>query len=1422
MNCLHSQEYDANVLLLNFIPKTITDEQGLVDNRVNTVFQDKNAFIWIGTFNGLSRFDGHEFVNFSREAAEPDVIGFGDVREIVQTPDNNLWLRSDWNNSFGVNAFDPDNNIFKHYKNLPSNPNSLSSNNVFKIFVDSKGNLWVATKNGLNLYNKTDDNFIVYKHNPKDTNSLCSNIIYDITEDRAGNIWIATSNGFDRFNILERKFKHYLQKFEFTNYPNNRSIYKILADKEYNVFLASQAAIVMYNTKTKTATRYLLDPENKKRYNDIGALQLHNDKFNNIWISSPEGFYKFHPSMQTNKSKLYLRQYKVNLKNKISTKLMNEDKQGNLWMSSLEELHYYDRFKDKLVTYKINNNVLLNLYLVDSSGNIWAGPQDPEKGLNLFLKLNNNIEPFLSSDNKVLKIENLSLMVEDKSKNLWIGTENYGVYYLDFKEKKIEHILFNENKANPLSHNNVNSILIENNNSIWIGTRCGLNNYNPVTRRITRYFFSKKDTTSLANDFVCHIGKDSQGKIWIGTWGGGLNLYDPKNNSFVRYPDPSYDKSIEYDCIKKLCIDHNNTIWLANNKCLRSFNPLTGVWKYYLHSDKSGSLSDNRILDLLEDSEKKLWIATHNGLNLYCNNNSGEYFKTYSTENGLLSSNISIIGEDKQRNLWLKSYKGITKFNTATNKVVNFVSENDIVLEALNTVPPIVKSNGDFICASTKGFFIINPSKYNPEFVLQKPYITNLLIFNTPIYKGEKGSPLKENINCTNKIVLTYKQNNFGFEYTTVDYKNPKSTRFAHMLEGYDKNWVFSNYKRRYVSYSNLPAGKYVFKIKTIAPSGISSGIKTILITILSPFWKTWWAYIIYFFCLSLVFYFWRAYIYSRAELKNKLNFAKIQQEKLEEINQMKTRFFTNISHELRTPLTLIIGPIEDAMKNDVKTFSEKQIEIIHRNAKKLFNLINQLLDFQKSKNENLKFNPEYSDIVFFIRNICIVFGDFAKQHNFEYQFFTKQEPIFLCFDKDLLERVIYNLISNAFKFTPDGGFISVSIRLFADDSLPHKYIDIEIKDTGIGISKENIQKIFTLFFQIKEGEPLRSSLEQIGSGIGLSFSKELVELHKGQIIVESEIGRGSSFIVRIPLLDLKVIPSRNSYMDSSLSEKNTFPFNHGFEGTNDPNSFEAKNDQSDDIPILLLVDDNKDMRIYLRDIFSKSYRIYEGANGIEGYSIALKVLPDIIISDIIMPEMDGIELCKKIKSNLITAHIPIMLLTALVEPKNEIEGFGSGADDYIAKPFVSELIKIRVNNLVEIRRKLRDLFFQNPNIQTEPIMENKLDQAFLSNLNNYIEEHFADADLSVESLFENLAPNMSKITFRRKVKSITGRSPLEYIHFLRLRKSIKLISSNQYTINQVAYQCGFQTPAYFSICFRQQFGVNPSEYIATLNRKEV
>jgi signal transduction histidine kinase/ligand-binding sensor domain-containing protein/ActR/RegA family two-component response regulator len=1276
----------------------ISVEQGLSQSTVQCIFQDSQGFMWFGTEDGLNKFDGYKFTIYKHDPEDSASLASNYVWDIYEDYSTNLWIATAHG---GLNRFDRETEEFTHYKFDPKNPASISYNTIRKITGFKYGDrevLWIGTGNGLNKFDLETEQF---SHFPPTDQDFPYNFVETMVVDSSGKVWIGcTYGGLHRFDPETEKYVHYRHDPKNHNTLSSDPIWSLLVDQSGVLWIGTSGGeLNKFDSEIEQFTRYRCNPGNR-------VFSIYEDKEGVLWIGTWEG-------------------------------------ELNIFDRKTEQFTQYKHDPHK--PYSLSINSITSIYQ-DKSDVIWIGTW--QGGLN---KINPQSTQFTHPELEPY-LEDLNLPVwgicESEPGVLWVGIWGEGLVKIDRKQGQVSCFHHDPNNPNSLSDDLVGQIIRPHQSGrdvLWIGTYNGLNKLDLNTEQITRYYYDP-DVTFNA---IRSIYEDKSGVLWIGTHADGLIRFDRKTKQFTRVGGSMQ--------IMQLFEDKSGVLWIAAWSGLKKLDRETEQFTTYLHDPNDiNSISNNQIISIYESSfqgKDMLWVGTSGGLNKF--DRELETFISYTTKDGLPNDVINGILEDNHGNLWLSTNNGISKFNPESETFRNYNVRDGLRSNQFVTDAYFQSSDGEMFFGGTKGLDAFYPDNIKDNPWIPPVVITDFQIFNKPVKIKRAGSAesdndyfLPKNINTIQEIKLSYKENVFSFEFAALDYRNPRGNKYAYKMEGVDPDWVYTDASRRFATYTQLSPGEYIFKVKGSNNDNIWNEKGTsVKIIITPPWWKTYLAYFFYILLFgSILFAIWR-FQTNRLKMKHELELEHVHAEKLEEVDLMKSRFFANISHEFRTPLTLIQGPIKQMLSDEFKGNFKEQYRTILRYSNRLLDLINQILDLSKLESGRMTLRLACTNVTQFLKGIVQSFASLAERKKITLKFKTDDESMIGYVDRDKLEKIVTNLLSNAFKFTPEGGNVEVGLSLRGDmasarsttqsplsegdeiatsrrvgtrnDSNRVNSIEIKIFNTGTIIPPDQLENIFDRFYQADESY----TKDNEGTGIGLALTKELVEAHHGEIGAESELNKGTTFMVLLPvekeyfkpeeiveeplederIFDIPLSPPASPAGRPSKGDVEVTPLSPppskgrqgGVAEIIPDDATKKPSEGSTSAPLLLIVEDNPDVTTYISSFLEKDYRIITAENGEAGWKTVLEKFPDLIISDVMMPVMDGFELCKKLKSDENTSHIPVILLTAKADMDSKIEGLEFGADDYITKPFDAKELSVRSKNLLEQRQRLREHFEQ-------------------------------------------------------------------------------------------------------------------------------
>lgn len=1336
-------------------------DNGLSHNQVYSIYRDSTGFVWFGTRSGLNRFDGLNCKVFLNNAGDSTSLKEDYVAEIFALPDGKLWIGSKINGSIydpSTERFDADYKSYLQRLNLPPSRISYS-------LVDKHNNFWfLFEKEGLYKFSPSTRKTLHFSEGYTESQQQA---ITGFNQDTQGNILLIYSSGYisliDSASLNVLKEVTGLQKV----FTKNQYSWRIFQDKQERIWAHTNGdpkGLFQVNLKKGTLKHFnTKDPA--CRLNDNMIIGVIQDKAGAIWVGTDHGGINVIDGEDDSK---------------ITYLVNKENDKNTLSYNSVQSIYH------------------------DNQGLIWIGTG--KKGVNY---LNQNIVQFglyrnQSDDKKSLPYNDVNYFAEDGKKNIWIGTNGGGLLYFDRAQNTFTRYVNDPSNINSLSNNIIVSLCVDHEGKLWIGTyHGGMDVFDGKT--FTHFKNNAADPFSIGDNRIWDILEDKDHIMWIGTIGAGLQRYDRKTNKFTRYYIANdTPKPLHSNYVPVLKADHDGNLWVGTSDGVEVFNKARTHFTHYTHTNKPGSLSHQDVQEITIDNRGLVWVGTRNGLNVW--NKTTKQFKRFFTTDGLPDNNILSIVEDKKGNLWVTTTNGISQLiidnlQDIHFQVRNFTESNNIQGKVFNEGCGMASSEGLLFFGGSTGFNIIDPEKVMVGRSIPSLVFTNIEIIDNDVHAGDlvnnnvilrKASPF------ASEIRLNHSENIFSIEFAALDFSG--NNQYAYKLEGFAKNWMFANNSNRKVTYTNLDPGTYYFKIKSTNSDGVWGSEKSLKIIISPPFWKTPVAFGIYLLVIVGMLYLARRYTLEKARMRFEVAQQRRERERIQAMDAVKTKFFTNVSHEFRTPLSLILTPLDRIIKLTADPTNKKQLQLVQRNAKRLLNLVNQLLDFRKMEVQEFKLQSTEGDIIKFTRNICSSFSDVSEMKNIDLTFTTNVEHLVTFFDKDKLEKILFNLLSNAFKYTPAKGSVVVQVE-YTNEAAKGELMNFIVKDSGIGIPADKRERIFERFFQ----NDVPANITNPGTGIGLAITKEFVKLHNGTISITSEENRGTIFTVSLP------VHKTENYHSPAPSNKKATEIISPLKAVL-PQTAEAPVAQIKRLrPLILLVEDNDDFRFYLKDNLMQEFDVVEAVDGQDAWEKLLDLRPDIIVSDIMMPYMDGIELLRRLKSSPPHSGIPVILLTAVCDEEFQVESFKLGANEYMTKPFTYEVLASRVKNLLQNNRNGKKVQ-RVVEVDPSPIEILPADEKFLRQVLEVIEKNISNADFTVEELSRELF--MHRAGMYRKLLSLTGISPLEFIRNIRLKRARQLLEKSQMTISEIAYEVGFNNPKKFSQHFKDEFGSTPSAYL--------
>jgi len=1317
----------------------------LPSNSVIRIYNDKEGYMWFGTKDGLCRFDGYDMKVFRSSALTPGKLSNNEIRCIAEDNDQQLWIGT----YEGINIINK-----KNYSIKPLENNYIKKELINSILTDSKGYVWIGTssKGVLQMNSKTGE-FTRFSTDKDSPLKLKGNNITHIYEDHQGRIWLSLWKGGLCYIDIDRKHIYYAPKVGIEDNP-----FRVYQDKSgvYWICTWGNGIFTMnYEYKAKMTIAPLNVSKNStSKVDDIVYSIAQDDKYNFIWVVTFSGLNMIVKEADGSYKVVDTNPFFSESTNKLFHEIA-KDRRGNLWVGSVGDgLYKLDFNKLSIQNYplrEIQSSLNVQSYVTrfceTNTGDVYVAINriglfhfDPKTG-----------EVTRPTDKASRTISSISAITYITHTNeIWVTNEGEDLIHI-----------FRKNGTNDLTQvgivslgnygypreNSITNIFEDSKGEVWLGTNMGLY-MKPINSAI------KLISGNISN--VNSIGEDSENKIWVGTEKGGLFVLKPevraKKNSYVISDVNLSIRNYQSFSVQSICCRKNGDVYIATKEgCIYYYNPTTKV-----ANDISGlyGITDEGIMDILEDNFGFLWIST---------------------------------------------IKRIIRYNPKTHAATYYSNADGLLVSSFFKDARIKLKSGIILFGGNKGICAFNPANQSlmPKSTKQLVAITDVLVQNKSIFDDENSSHFNTN---DNRVTLKYSENNLSIEFSALDYSSAGKIQYAYKLSGVDKNWNYVGNNRRFVNYANLPSGMYTFQVKASDENGVWSDKTTSLDVVINPpLYRTWWAYFIYLSILLAIAYFVAKIVANRIRLRNELKISHIEKEKSEELTQIKLRYFTNISHELLTPLTIIMLQIDSLRNKNIG--DSTQFEVMKDNVIRLKRLIQQILVFRKTESGNMKLKIRQNDIVAFINNICKSnFKPLVSQKKIKFSIDVEHESYMAYFDPDKLDKIIYNLLSNAFKHTPKEGTISVKISFIqrAADTI----MRLSVSDTGDGIAEQDIPHIFKRFY-------ISSSSDQSQShGIGLALTSDLLQIHKGSIEVKSQQGDGAVFTIEIPV-------SKGIYTEEELSEEENLPIDLPEEMTeaiisetdNDTNNEEKVKEDS----TLLIVEDNLELQSLIVDNFAGKYNVLKADNGLKALEVLRENEVDMIISDVMMPEMDGLTFCKIVKNDIATSHINVLMLTAKNSTEDRIDCYNAGADAYIAKPFELSVLNARTRNLIGKRKQKTESFQHNQEINISSMEYGSIDEIFLKQAVTKVEEKLSDDTFDFDQFAIDMAT--SKSTLHRKLKSLTGLSPGEFIRNIRLKHAALMLTKNTGNISEIAFAVGFNDPKYFSRCFKIEFGLTPREY---------
>jgi signal transduction histidine kinase/ligand-binding sensor domain-containing protein/DNA-binding response OmpR family regulator len=1390
----------------------ITGEAGLSNPKIMDVIQDQTGFIWIATSDGLNRFDGYNMKVYRNIAGDSTSISDNQIARLMVDRDGVLWVGTAAGN---LNRYDEAAGSFRHWA-VPSD--IVRENAITALFEDSNRGLWIGTyRSGLYRFDRETAIFENWKTDGADPGRLSHNYVLSIAEIVSGEILAATYRGLNRVRYLTAGpavIQHYYHEPADPGTISHDIIWclsRSQADPDL-IWLGTANGLTTYHSATDRFTRYTIPNPDSILFGEAAGCVLEDadPAGQTLWFGTYAGLVRFSPETGTK-----------------TRYLTDPARSESLSSNQVNRIHR------------------------DKSGVIWIAT---ENGLNQITargrRFNNLIPDAILSGSGEMASENVPVMARSFGGDYLFGTDN-GLYVWQKPAANEASAPGSTAEKNPelrlhpdLRDIHTWSIGACRDGALWVGTYGnGLYYLQDASGRAEKIRLNHPSLGSQSVDFIKSLWCDADGGVWIGFWGLGLARLDRVTGRLVvhRNETPGKANSITHNDVWSLLRDRNGRLWVGTNG--GGLNLLTdedeGWFINWLSvSDHSGAETGNSIYSIIEPEHSpgmntgfeaftSLWLGTNRGLvRLRIPDNTVQHdavrgqveFKVFDHAYGLADRSVKAILEDENGNLWVSTNSGISFFDIREEHFRNFANDDGIRGSNFHEQSALKTDNGNYFFGSRSGLNIFSGNALTMSDFEPPVVITGFQLFSDP--EPRSGRQLPENrIQAEHEITLSYKQNLFSIEFAALDFNSPEAVRYAYKMAPLDDGWVETG-NRRFVTFTNMRPGRYIFQVKATNADGVWSESEAILsIHIQPPWWSTKWAYLLYGIVIITGLLVLMRMETNRSTLRNELRMKRFEAQKNAELDQIKSRFFANLSHEFRTPLMLMKGPLEQLIEETPGGKSADRYQMIYRNTDKLQTLVEQLLELSQLDAAVIGVRAVEQDLNPLLKGLVQSFASLAAEHDIHLSVDVSDETIRAWVDHDKFEKIINNLMNNAFKFTKSGGSVTVSLHKKEIDGYEQAVITIE--DDGIGIQESQIDRIFDRFYQAGNS-PVRS---RGGSGIGLSLVKELVDLHQWEISADSTFGKGTKFSITIPLrddyleIDKKLLThsledepvqhsTSSAITPAPVDEASIAVKNGGVEEvtlTNNTNNVKKQD------TLVLLVEDSEDVRLYIGSLLGGRYKLIEAKEGAEGLQMAREQIPDLIISDVMMPGMDGMEFCSQIKSDLRTSHIPVILLTARASDDSRIEGLETGADDFLTKPFKARELIVRINNLLEQRKLLRSRFSNQAAEKTSVTGINPVEEKFIAKINEQIDREIDNVKFDTEMLARSLF--LSRMQLYRKMLAVTGQSPGEYIRLVRLKRAAELLAKDDLSVTQIAYEVGYGSPAQFSRAFSRQFESSPSEY---------
>ncbi len=1353
--CLLSEGVIAQSQINQLVFRRLDENLGLSNANVQSIVRDEQGMIWFGTAYGLYRYDGTRIKSFF-SSKDSSSLSHNNITKLFIGPEGMLWAKN-VNGSFDI--YDPDlENFIRGDQNFYSNYN-LNSQSIGMLLKDSQDRFWFThPENGLSVFFPGEKGKTIQIQQDGTSRSLISNEISAIAEGKDGLIWAIYLTG--EIDLIDAKELVVTKRIQLTDTDIPESAnYELMVDSDGDawVFDPDRASGVYWIDGVSYSVLANRDNVGPFRLNNNMVKAITEVEKGQIWVGTDHG----------------------------GINLLEKEDQNVVYLKDQD-----------LVNSHLPHNVVYALYK-DPEDIVWIGTHKMgvafyHQGLLRFSHVQKS--PGIESS---LPFNDVNAFVEDSLGNLYIGTNGGGLIYHDKKNNTYRQYLNEPGKSGGLPGNVIVDLMMDHAGVLWIGTYLnGLGSFDG--KEFKNYQFQTDIDNGIPGPSIWKLFEDSKNRIWIGTLKSGLAVLDESRTEFTAFPAGSEPFYLHNQYITSFEEDAAGNIWIAGGSGLNVVDYEKGKSIYFSDTDSSG-LEEVYVTELFHDSQQKIWLTTINGLQYFDERDST--FIHYGIEDGLPSPFLIDLLEDDNGNLWISTQSGLSYAQVDRSvkpfkiSFQNFDQKDGLQAALFNKNAAIRTEDGSFIFGGPNGYNIFKSENFAFERNEPAVVFTDFQLFNEKVEVGQEVANrvvLPKALDHLDKLVLRHDENIFSISFSALNFLYPEKNKYRYKLVGFNDDWIYMSENLAKVTFTNLDPGNYTLVVQPgTVLDGWSEQEYSLELEILAPFWKTPFAYLLYFITIVGILLYWRNQFLSRQKDKFDREQAIFESKRIKELDKLKTKFFTNLSHEFRTPLSLIMTPAEHLISNSKDAVLTGQYRIIQRNARRLLKLINQLLDVKNIENGGLDFYPSEGDIVQFLKAGVSDFHELSDNQHISLHFESNLSSQQAIFDSDKLEKVLFNLLSNAFKFTPEGGEILVFVEV-SQETEELGFLQLRVHDSGIGIGIEDQPKIFERYFTTEgHGQHLNQ-----GSGIGLALVQDFARIMQGQVTVKSELGKGSVFILEIPITLIMSDDLEDEAADLQESQRES---------------------QKDSI---LIAEDHPEFRSYLKDCLSDHYEVLLASNGQQAWEMAQQQIPDLIISDLMMPQMDGNQLCLKVKSDIRTSHIPVILLTAKNSEQTQIKGLDSGCNLYLTKPFNLEVLLLSVKNLLKERKLNQEQNRKKIQISASTVEMESLDDQLIRKAVNFVENHLEDPQLSVEFMSKKLG--MSRVHLYKKLQSITGKSPLEFIRLIRLQRSCLLLDQKQLPVGDVAYKVGYNNAKYFAKHFKQEYGLSPSEYLQTKQSNSV